>query len=166
MEFNSLKGAEMQATGAKPMWFIDNLAAVRLDGAATNETIDIVEIEGRAGDMPPLHVHHDHDETFYVVEGTISIHLPDGQVTLREGESLLAPRGVPHVYRVESGTARWLGIGTPAGFAEFVREASDEPESDGFPPLHREHDVERLAEAAVRQGIELLGPPGTLPAHD
>jgi quercetin dioxygenase-like cupin family protein len=155
----------MQALDAKAMWFIDNLAIVRLDGATTNGALDLVELEGRAGDMPPLHVHRDHDETFHVLEGEISIHLPDGQVILREGESLFAPREVPHVYRVESETARWLAVGTPAGFARFVREASDEPESDGLPPLGREHDVARLAEAASRQGIELLGRPGTLPSR-
>jgi quercetin dioxygenase-like cupin family protein len=155
----------MQAIEGKRLWFIDNVAFVRLDGVDTEGTIDLVEIEGRVGDMPPLHVHHEHDETFHVVEGVLAVHTPDGRVTLREGDSLFAPRGVPHVYRVESETARWLAVGTPAGFAEFVREASEDAESDGFPPLEREHDVERLAEAAARHGIELLGPPGTLPAE-
>jgi len=56
-----------------------------------------------------------------------------------------------------------LAVGTPAGFADFVRDVSDEPEGDGFPPLGREHDPARLAEVAARHGIELLGPPGVMP---
>ena len=79
------------------------------------------------------------------------------------GESFFAPRGVPHVYRVESERARMLAVGTPAGFADFVREVSDEAEGNGFPPLGREHDPARLAEAAARHRIDLLGPPGTMP---
>jgi len=147
----------------RPLWFIDGLARVSLDGEASDGTVDIVEVEARAGDMPPLHVHHEHDETFYVLEGEVSLHLPGRSVTLGPGEAFFAPRGVPHVYRVESTTARWMAFGTPAGFADFVREASDEPDGDGLPPLGREHDPARLGEAAARHGIELLGPPGTMP---
>ena len=99
-----------------------------------------MEVEGRAGDMPPLHVHHDHDETFIVLEGRVSLHLPERCVTLGPGESFFAARGIPHVYRVESQT-----------------------EDDGFPPADREPDLDRIGAAAARQGIELLGPPGTMP---
>ena len=145
------------------LWFIDNLARVHLGGEATGGVLDVVEIEARRGDMPPLHVHHDADETFHLCEGEVTFHLPGRSFTVGEGETFFAPRGVPHVYRVESERARWLVTGTPAGFVDFVRETSDEAEADGFPPLGREHDVARLAEAGARHGIELLGPPGVTP---
>ena len=147
----------------QPVWFIANRAQVHVDGEESGGAFDLVEIAGRQGDMPPLHVHHDHDETFYVLEGRLSLHLPGSSVELGAGESFFAPRGVPHVYRVESAEARWLGVGNPAGFADFVREASDVATGDGYPPAEREPDVERVAEAAARRGIELLGPPGAMP---
>ena len=150
-------------TETRPLWFIANRARVHLEGAETGGVFDLVEVEGRAGDMPPLHVHHDHDETFIVLEGRVSLHLPERCVTLGPGESFFAARGIPHVYRVESETARWLGVGNPPGFADFVREASDPAEDDGFPPADREPDLDRIGAAAARQGIELLGPPGTMP---
>ena len=150
--------------GKETLWFIDNLARVHVDGDESGGAFDLVEIQGRRGDMPPLHVHTQHDETFYVVEGRLSLHLPGASVELGAGESFFAPRGVPHVYRVESEQARWLGVGNPSGFADFVREASDPHEGAGFPSLDREHDVARLAEAAGRYGLELLGPPGTMPS--
>ena len=145
------------------LWFIDNVARVLVDGETSAGALDLVEVEARGGDMPPLHVHHGTDETFHVVEGEVSFHLPGRSVTRRDGESFFAPRGVPHVYRVESERARMLVVGTPAGFADFVREVSDEPESDGFPPLGRDRDPVRLADAAGRHRIELLGPPGVMP---
>jgi len=151
------------ATANRPLWFIDNLARLLADGETTGGALDLVEVEARGGDMPPLHVHHDADETFYVLEGEVSLHLPGRSVTIGAGESFFAPRGVPHVYRVESERARMLAVGTPAGFADFVREVSDEAEGNGFPPLGREHDPARLAEAAARHRIDLLGPPGTMP---
>ncbi len=154
--------ATLTPTGVKALWFIHNLAWIPLDGTATAGTLDVVEVEGRRGDMPPLHVHRDADEAFYVLEGRLSLHLPGESVELGPGEAFFAPRDVPHVYRVESERARWLAVGTPAGFADFVREASDEPTGAGFPD--REPDLARVAEAAARRGIELLGPPGTLPS--
>jgi quercetin dioxygenase-like cupin family protein len=150
-------------TDRRPRWFIANRARIHLEGADTGGAFDLVEVEGREGDMPPLHVHHDHDETFVVLEGRVSLHLPGRAVELGAGESFFAPRGVPHVYRVETETARWLGIGNPPGFADFVREASDLAEIDGFPPSEHAPDIERVGAAAARQGIELLGPPGTMP---
>jgi mannose-6-phosphate isomerase-like protein (cupin superfamily) len=150
-------------TANRALWFIDNLVRVLVDGETTAGALDLVEVEAREGDMPPLHVHHDTDETFYVLEGEVSLHLPGGSVTLGAGESFFAPRGVPHVYRVESERARMLAVGTPAGFADFVREVSDGPEGDGFPPRGREHDPARLAEVAARHRIQLLGPPGLMP---
>jgi quercetin dioxygenase-like cupin family protein len=166
MEF-PIEGADMSthtATDTRPLWFIANKARIQLAGADTGEAFDLVEVEGREGDMPPLHVHHDHDETFVVLEGRISLHLPGRSVELGPGESFFAPRGVPHVYRVESEQAKWLGIGNPPGFADFVREASDLAEDDGFPPADRAPDLERIGAAAARQNIELLAPPGEMPA--
>jgi quercetin dioxygenase-like cupin family protein len=166
MEFPT-EGADMSthtATDTRPLWFIANKARIQLGGADTGEVFDLVEVEGREGDMPPLHVHHDHDETFVVLEGRLSLHMPGRSVELGPGESFFAPRGIPHVYRVESEQAKWLGIGNPPGFADFVREASDLAENDGFPPADRAPDLERIGAAAARQGIELLAPPGTMPA--
>ena len=104
-----------------------------------------------------------HDLVRMMRQGRISLHLPGRTVELGPGESSFAPRGVPHVYRVESLTARWFGIGNPPGFADFVREASDLAQDDGFPPADRVPDLERVGAAGARQGIELLGPPGTMP---
>jgi mannose-6-phosphate isomerase-like protein (cupin superfamily) len=147
----------------EPLWFIDNLARVHVDGEGTSGRLAIVEITGRAGEMPPLHVHHTADETFFVLEGSISLHLPGQRVDLGEGSSFWAPLGIPHVYRVESPVARWLAVCAPAGFDAFVREVSEPAATDELPPHGREHDLAAISSAAARHGIELLGPPGTFP---
>ena len=145
------------------IWFIHNLARVRVSGEDSGGALAVVEIEGRRGDMPPLHAHEREDECFYVLEGTMSVHVPGRSIELGPGEAYFAPRGVAHVYRVESEVAKWLAIATPAGFDEFVREAGEPAGEDALPPEGRVHDVGRLAEIAARHGIELLGPPGTMP---
>jgi hypothetical protein len=45
--------------------------------------VDMIEVP--PGDMPPLHVHHTHDEGFLLLEGEISLFLPDREIALRSG---------------------------------------------------------------------------------
>ena len=147
----------------EPRWFIDNLARVHVRGDDTDGRYGVVELAGRAGDMPPLHVHHGGDELFYVLEGRMTLFLPGEHVELEAGDAFRAPRDVPHVYRVDSETARWLAFCEPAGFDAFVLETSEPAAADELPPAGRAHDPAALAEAGARYGIELLGPPGALP---
>jgi hypothetical protein len=61
--------------------------------------------------------------------------------------------------RVGDGDARWQVTSTPAGFEAFVRAVgSTEPQA----PLP---SPEELARVASQHGIEILGPPGMLPAQ-
>lgn len=157
-----------QATGSQTkqqLWFIDNLAVVHVRGEETGGSWSLVQMEGRRGDMPPLHVHHTADEAFYVAEGRLTLFLAGGhEVPLSAGDCLLAPRGVPHAYRVESERARWLAICSPAGFERFVAAASVPAERPELPPGPPAVEPERLASLAAAEGIEILGPPGALPA--
>jgi quercetin dioxygenase-like cupin family protein len=53
---------------------------------------------------PPLHT-HDFDEAFYVLEGELTFQLEDKLRTATGGESVFAPRGVPHTLANSSGAA-------------------------------------------------------------
>jgi mannose-6-phosphate isomerase-like protein (cupin superfamily) len=149
---------------AQPLWFIDNLIRVHIDGDASDGTLALAEERGRRGEMPPLHVHHRDDETFYVIDGELSLFVAGEHLVLAAGQAALAPREVPHSYRVESEEAHWLVITTPAGFESFVREVAEPASADELPPAGRPHDPAVLAQAAAKVGIEILGPPGVLPA--
>ena len=58
------------------------------------------------------------------------------EIVLGPGQAALAPRDVPHAYRVESEEARWLVITTPAGFDAFVREVAEPAPAEELPPAH------------------------------
>jgi quercetin dioxygenase-like cupin family protein len=147
-------------------WFITNRVRILVDGAATGGAYDQVEMVAPKGDMPPLHVHRDVDECFTVLEGELELYVGDRVLLVGAGHSAVAPRGVPHTYRVASeGSARALITASPASFASFVLAASDEAEGDGLPPEGRAVDMGRIAREAAAAGIELLGPPGMLPAE-
>jgi mannose-6-phosphate isomerase-like protein (cupin superfamily) len=153
-----------QLERVQPLWFINHLVEIHVDADASDGTLALLDERGRRGDMPPLHVHHRDDETFYVIDGELSLFVGEEQVTVGAGQAAFAPREVPHTYRVESERARWLVITSPAGFDSFVREVSEPAPSEELPPAERTHDPAVLAEAAAKVGIEILGPPGALPA--
>ncbi|GLY16908.1 cupin domain-containing protein [Kineosporia rhizophila] len=56
------------------------------------------------------HSHHDQDETFVMLEGTLIVQLRDGDVELGPGDLLVIPRGVEHCPKAE-GEARFLLVG-------------------------------------------------------
>jgi mannose-6-phosphate isomerase-like protein (cupin superfamily) len=149
---------------ADAVWFIADLARVHVDGARSSGAFCLVEMTQPAGDMSPLHVHHRDDETFYVLEGELSLFAGDEHAVLTAGQAFLAPRGVPHTYRAET-DVRSLVIGAPAGFEQFVRTAGSPAEALTLPPADRPVDPEALARTAAEYGIEILGPPGMLPGQ-
>ena len=146
-----------------PLWFMDGLAHVRVSGEETDGRYAVLEILVPEGDMPPLHVHHEEDEVFHILDGEVTMFLPGTEVSLATGETFRAPHGVPHTYRVESPSARWLVFCAPARFDAFVRAVSDPAPAEELPPPGRPFDPEQFAATAAEYGIELLGPPGALP---
>jgi quercetin dioxygenase-like cupin family protein len=153
-------------TRAQPLWFIDTLVYVHVDGEQSGGAYSLSETCGARDNMPPLHIHHRNDETFYVLEGDVRLFLGDREIMLAPGQAALAPRGIPHTYRVESDRARWIVINSPAGFEQFLRAASEPAPRAELPPAGRPGDTAELARAAADQGIEILGPPGVLPSRE
>jgi mannose-6-phosphate isomerase-like protein (cupin superfamily) len=64
--------------------------------------------------IAPLHVHHDDDEAWYVLEGTLRFRLGDEEVEAPAGAAVLAERGTPHTYwNPRPEPARYLLAMTP-----------------------------------------------------
>jgi quercetin dioxygenase-like cupin family protein len=141
------------------IWFLTNRVRVHISGAETGGAFALLEASGPPGDQPPLHVHHHDDEGFYVLDGELTLWVGDAVHVLRAGEGMLAPRGVPHTLRVGDSEARWLVTSSPAGFEGFVRAIGTPAPATAMP------DPEELARVAAVYGIEILGPPGMLPAE-
>jgi quercetin dioxygenase-like cupin family protein len=148
----------------EPLWFLHNLSRILVDGEPSEGRFSLLEMTGASGDMPPLHIHHDEDETFYVLEGHLELHIAGREpVAIATGQARIAPRGIPHAYKVISaGPARWLVAMTGTSFARLVRDASV-PAKTATLPVDAEFDPQEIDAISTRHGIELLGPPGTLP---
>jgi quercetin dioxygenase-like cupin family protein len=147
-------------TSLEHLWFLDTLVTVHV--AHRDGGFSVLESWAPHGDGPPLHVHRHEDEAFHVIDGELRLRVGDQNLTLGPGETALAPRGVPHTYRVRSPNgARWLII-TRGGFERFVRTLSRPaerpqqlPAPAGPPTPERMAALARVAEA---HGIDLIGP--------
>jgi quercetin dioxygenase-like cupin family protein len=149
-------------TSHMPIWFIDSRATVHITGDETEGNLGLIEMESPKGHMPPLHVHHEEDQAFTVLEGELTLYVGGDIVRLGAGETALGPKGVPHTFRVESEGARFITVSAPSGFERFVLAASRPAEADGLPPV--EVVPEDLVAIGREFGVELLGPPGALPS--
>jgi mannose-6-phosphate isomerase-like protein (cupin superfamily) len=110
----------------------------------------IIENTFRERGGPARHLHYDQDEWFYAVEGEFIIEVGQDRFILDPGDSILAPRKVPHVWAYTGGQrGRILIAFMPAGKMEsFFREVT---KANAMPPL----DPELWRD----HGMELLGPP-------
>jgi mannose-6-phosphate isomerase-like protein (cupin superfamily) len=153
----------LEATSTEQMWFLNTLHTVRVRHDEGEDGISVMETLAPHGDSAPLHVHHTEDELFHLLEGELRMRAGDADVTIAAGETLLAPKGVPHTYRVESREgARWLVITRRGDFERFVRSQSRPAERSELPTPHgppTPEQLEALAAAAGNYGIELLEPP-------
>lgn len=141
------------------IWFLQDLVEVLADGEHS-----VLEMVAPPGDQPPLHVHRDSDEGFYLLEGEVTFWAGEDQRVLGAGDFVLGPRGVPHTYRVTGAApARFIVTSSTGSFAAFVQAYGVPAERPELPP-EAMPDVERLGELAAEHGIELLGPPGMVPA--
>ena len=153
------------SNGGNAYWFYGDLVIVHLGGDETDDRFSLTEWMQPAGEQTPLHVHKASDQTMYVLEGELTLHLPGRTVVAGAGEVAHGPRGVPHAEHVTSSEpVRLVEVNAPAGFEHFVA-ALGEPAGElklPDPPLPL-GDPEELAAVAAKHDIEVLGPPGTLP---
>ena len=106
---------------------------------------------GKGG--PPRHFHYEQDEWFYAMKGDFAFEVGDERFTLRPGDSLLAPRMVPHVwaYVGDDDAGTLLLAVQPAGSLEaFFRQSCE------MPTLPTPEEADQMFAA---HGMKVVGPP-------
>jgi quercetin 2,3-dioxygenase len=102
----------------------------------------------------PLHIHHDQDEFWYIVDGEYLFQIGDRKMRAKAGDSVFAPRGVPHSPRQISEHGSLLSVLQPAGsIEEFFREWAELLKKVRGMPSSQE-----MAEVFRAHGMEIVGP--------
>jgi quercetin dioxygenase-like cupin family protein len=114
------------------------------------------------GAAPPLHIHHDADETFFVLEGEVTIFVGDEQYECTAGDFVLGPKEVPHAFLVRSEWAEMLVSFSPAGIDGFFAEVAPAVIAGESPPAPSVPDQDEFIRLMARYECEFVGPPPTL----
>jgi mannose-6-phosphate isomerase-like protein (cupin superfamily) len=121
----------------------------------TNGQLFIAESSSPAGNSalwsgPPLHVHRDEDEWWYVIEGQVHFQVGTERFILGPGESMFGPRGVPHGWARRAGS-RMLEVFQPAGKMEryFIETAK----------LGRQATPDEQHRLFTAHNMRIVGPP-------
>ncbi len=134
------------------------LLTIKASSEETGGAFLLFEDHMPQGKATPLHIHADEDETLYVLEGEILVHIDGSNHPVGPHGVAVAPRGVPHAFRVTSPTARVLTLQTPGSAEAFYRAASEPADASSDPagPV----DFARVRAAAEHVGgMVVLGPP-------
>ncbi len=125
----------------------------KVTGEDTHGAFDyfICEVAPHGG--PPLHVHHEQDETLHVQAGRFKVRVGEQEQILEPGGFAYMPKGLPHAFlNLTDQPAELIIMFAPGGGHTFFRELE---------PATRTANPDRAAIAAIfeRHGMTLLGPP-------
>jgi quercetin dioxygenase-like cupin family protein len=151
-------GAYLYQPGeAELRWMGDTSTHFLATGDQTGGAFCLVDERASQGESVPLHRHPADMESFYVLEGDITLYIGD-QLGVRAPAGSFAhlPGGTVHGFRVESETARYLILTTPR-HGEFYRAITLASRPGGLPPLDS-IEGPQIQQASQDYGVEFVGP--------
>ena len=149
----------------KMLWMRNFLIEARAVAADTGGTLSLLEFTVAPHDGPPLHTHHNEDETFLVLDGTFVIQIGERQFEVTRGGCVFGPRELMHGF-VNAGSepGKLLVVATPAGIEGYFEESGGLAKARTLPPPAGAPDMELAATLGRKYNFDVLGPPLRLDA--
>jgi quercetin dioxygenase-like cupin family protein len=83
---------------------------------------------------PPPHSHRELLDSFYVLEGTLTVRAGDDEADAPAGTYAFMPPGVVHTFANRTDEAvRFLNLNLPAGWEDYIRDLAEATPADGPP---------------------------------
>ena len=112
MSIGTAQPYHLAAGEGEPMsWF-----TAQFQLKASDPLIGLMELEGSPGVEPPMHVHRNEDEWYYLLDGEVTFHVGGENYQGRAGSLVFFPRAVPHTFSIRTPSARMLLLNAPGGF--------------------------------------------------
>jgi quercetin dioxygenase-like cupin family protein len=148
-----VKSGEARNGGKTPYRGI-NPNDLKISSKDTDGQLSVFEYIGVEKIGPPLHVHMEQDEVFYVVEGEYLFQLGEDRHQLNAGDTIFLPRNIPHTWLQTSQTGKLLYFLQPAFKMEEFFQAMT---ALGRPPSPEEEQA-----ISIEHGMKNVGPPLSL----
>src|SRR5215471_15416747 len=146
---------------SKRFYFDVGIGSLLLSGVDTGGAYCLLEVSAAAGVSVPRHTQTREDESYYVLSGQLEVIVGDEVFHLNPGDSLMAPRDIPHQLRNPgSGENHFLLIFSPSGFEEFVMATAIPAPDNAAAPTERQLQagdssvaIQNVHELATEYGI-------------
>ena len=141
------------------IWFLGTLVTIKVPGEALDGRCTLIEFLAPQGTSPPVHS-HPADETFTMIDGTLTFVAGEERFLCEAGAHWIVPREVHHTFRVESETARLVAVYAPAGMDHCFRNAGLPAAAATLPPADAPtRPLPEMEEAMAKYGHDNWGPP-------
>lgn len=129
-----------------------NTLDIKISGNDTNNELSVFEQIGQTPNGgPPLHIHIDQDEWFFVTEGEYLFQCGSEQFHMKAGDTIFLPRNVPHAFVQLTEKAKTIVSYIPAGRMEAFFTVTDKWTT---PPTKEE-----VYKVFADHGMKVVGPP-------
>lgn len=144
----------------RSVWYNGWLMTFLATAEDTQGKFALIESVGRKGHVPPPHIHHREEETFYVLEGEMTVSVGDRTFKATPGTMVVVPRETVHSFVIESEQVRVLTLLTPAGMEGWFKEFSAPAPAMTLPALGETpySEIQKMLAAAPNYGIEFVLP--------
>ena len=99
---------------------------VKESGERTRGTLALVELSAvGAFHSPPAHIHREHEEGFYVLEGELELTAGTETIRAKAGTFVMVPIGVAHTFGNPSGEpVRFLSTFSPDHYVRYFEDVA------------------------------------------
>lgn len=128
---------------------------IKVSSKDTDGSVFVFEHAKMSKGGPPRHFHYEQDEWFYAMEGEFAFEVGDDKFTLRSGDSLFAPRMIPHVwaYVGEKPGTLLLAVEPAGSLEEFFMKSC---------AMNRLPTPQEAEQSFAAHGMKVVGPPLTV----
>lgn len=130
-----------------------NFNDIKVSTKDTDGQFCVYEYVGLGKVGPPLHVHLNQDEFFYITEGSFLFQVGDEREIMKAGDTVFLPRNIPHTWLQLTDKGKLIYLVQPAGKMEaFFSKMSS------FKTIPTQEEVSKVFAA---HELRLVGPPLT-----
>jgi len=141
----------LSGPGGPEVTALGSTYVTKTDGSGVAGAYSLME-ETFWSDSTPLHTHVRAEESFYVLAGTVELHVDGRTSTAGPGTFITVPRGVVHgLRRLSTTPVRMLTIISPPGVERIFAEVAERGEDALLA------DPEALAALAEQHGTVIVG---------
>jgi quercetin 2,3-dioxygenase len=118
---------------------------IKVSQKDTNGDLTIFEYVGNEKGGPPLHVHLNQDEIFFIIEGKYLFQVGDVKHNLKSGDTIFLPRSIPHAFAQLTDNGKMFFLFQPSGkmedFFRTIGNLTSPPTPEQGAKIFTDHDM-------------------------